>query len=66
MLIISTKEEVMRWGRFVSVILCAISLKLGGVTGPTDRKNWLTFGGDMVQDIVWIPDHDSTSLTIVE
>jgi len=25
-----------------------ISLKLGVVVGPTNRKNWLTFGGDQV------------------
>ena len=34
------------------------------MTGPTNRKNWLTFGGDPVPDT--IPDHFSTFLTIAE
>ena len=27
-----------------------ISLKLGIIVGPIDRKNWLTFGGDPLPD----------------
>jgi len=40
------------------IILCLsnnqpISMKLGTVIGPTNRKNWLTYGGDSVPDAVF-------------
>jgi len=35
-----------------------ISLKLGVMIGPTNQKNWLTFGGDL------LPDTDSRSLLL--
>jgi len=41
-----------------------ISLKLGVITGPTNQKNWLTFGG--APDRLRIPDHLSIFLTIAE
>jgi len=59
----------MRLGRFVCHSLCLsvceqdycksnqpVSLKLGVMIRSTNRKNWLTFGGDAV------PDMDSGSL----
>jgi len=42
-----------------------ISLKLGVMIGPTNRKKWLTFGGGPVSDIR-TPDDFSTSLTVAE
>ena len=41
-----------------------ISLKLGIMIGPINRKKFLTFGGDRVPD--GIPDHFFTSITIAE
>ena len=41
-----------------------ISLKLGVMTRPTNRKNWVTFGGDLVW--IRILDHFSTFLAIAE
>ena len=41
-----------------------ISLKPGVMIGPTNRKNWLTFGG--LRSQIWIPDQFSIFLTIVE
>ena len=42
-----------------------ILLKLGVMIGPTDGKNWLTFGGDTVPDTD-TASHFSTSLANAE
>jgi len=60
-IITSAKVEVTRPGRFVCHLLSAyvqdycksnqsISMKLAVMIEPTNRKNWLTFGGDPVSD----------------
>jgi len=73
--ITSAKEEVIGSVRFVCQSVChsvcvqdyckrnePITLTLGVMNGPSDRKNLLTFGGDPVPDT----DHFSTSLTVAE
>jgi len=65
--VVTSAEAKVMWPCFLSVCVSfceqdywkrsePISLKLGVMMGPTNRKNWLTFGG------VPVPDADSGSL----